>query len=315
MVLKVELLSEEMMIKPSSPTPPHLKTLKLSFIDQTSPPIFQNYIFFFNHATADSSQLLKQSLSKVLTLFYPLAGRIKGNDFIDCSDDGALWVEARVHGFLKDVVGNPLMEELEKFLPIETQNNGNNDSELLLGVRVNYFLDGGIAVAVCVSHKIGDGLSLINFVNAWAVTAREGDAAAGKIPPPNFGLVSSLFPPTTMDLSQFGFSPTLGVAREKIVTRRVVFDKEKLAALKKSAAAESSRVGNPTRVEALSAFMWKQFSWTAQRNDFIDCSDDGALWVEARVHGFLKDVVENPLMEELNKFLPVEPYIKAMMGS
>ncbi|XP_019158862.1 PREDICTED: vinorine synthase-like [Ipomoea nil] len=283
MVLKVELLSEEMMIKPSSPTPPHLKTLKLSFIDQTSPPIFQNYIFFFNHATADSSQLLKQSLSKVLTLFYPLAGRIKGNDFIDCSDDGALWVEARVHGFLKDVVGNPLMEELEKFLPIETQNNGNNDSELLLGVRVNYFLDGGIAVAVCVSHKIGDGLFLINFVNAWAVTAREGDATAGKIPPPNFGLVSSLFPPTTMDLSQFGFSPTLGVAREKIVTRRVVFDKEKLAALKKSAAAESSRVGNPTRVEALSAFMWKQFR-EASRKKSQDASMKKTLWAAQGVN-------------------------------
>ncbi|XP_019159448.1 PREDICTED: vinorine synthase-like isoform X2 [Ipomoea nil] len=262
MVLKVELLSKEMMMKPSSPTPPHLKTFKLSFLDQISPPCFIPLIFFFHDAAANgeddhrvcSSQLLKQSLSKVLTLFYPLAGRIKGNDFIDCSDDGALWVEARVHGFLKDVVENPLMEELEKFLP-----KTSDDSELMLGVQVNYFLDGGIAIGVWVSHKIADALSLVNFVNAWAVIAREGDAAAGKISPPNFGLMSSLFPPTTMDLSGSGFSPTFGMTREKIVTKRVVFDKEKLAALKKSAAAESSGVGNPTRVEALSAFMWKNF--------------------------------------------------------
>nr|GMD38533.1 vinorine synthase-like [Ipomoea batatas] len=250
-----------MMIKPSSPTPPHLKTLKLSFLDQTSPPFFAPFIFFFHHGTTDdhgrSSQLLKQSLSKVLTLFYPLAGRIKGNDFIDCSDEGALWVEARVHGFLKDVVENPLMEELEKFLPLEPHNG--DDSKLMLAVQVNYFLEGGIGVAVCVSHKIGDALSVVNFVNAWAVTAREGDAAV--ISPPNFGLVSSLFPPTTEDLTGSGFSSTLGMAtREKIVTRRVVFDKQNLAALKKSAAAESSRVGNPTRVEALSAFLWKEAS-------------------------------------------------------
>nr|GMD33562.1 vinorine synthase-like [Ipomoea batatas] len=259
MVLKVELVSKEMMIKPSSPTPPHLKTLKLSFLDQTSPPVFIPLIFFFHHAPVDdhdrSSQLLKQSLSKVLTLFYPLAGRIKGNDFIECSDDGALWVEARVHGFLKDVIENPLMEELEKFLPVEPYNG--DGSELIVGVQINYFVDGGIAVGVCMSHKIADGLSLVNFVNAWGVTAREGDAAG--ISPPNFGLATSLFPPTTMDLPGSRISPTLGMTREKIVTRRVVFDKENLAALKKSAAAESSGVGDPTRVEALSAFLWKHF--------------------------------------------------------
>ncbi|XP_019158860.1 PREDICTED: vinorine synthase-like [Ipomoea nil] len=275
MVLKVELLSKEMMMKPSSPTPPHLKTFKLSFLDQISPPCFIPLIFFFHDAASNgeddhrvcSSQLLKQSLSKVLTLFYPLAGRIKGNDFIDCSDDGALWVEARVHGFLKDVVENPLMEDLEKFLPIEPYSS--DDSELLLGVKVNYFLDGGIAIGVCVSHKIADTHSLVNFVNAWAVTAREGDAGGGKISPPNFRLVTSLFPPTTTDLSGL---PTLGLIREKVVvTKRVVFDKEKLAALKKSAAAESSGVGNPTRVEALSAFLWKHFR-EARRKKSHDAS-------------------------------------------
>nr|GMD30148.1 vinorine synthase-like [Ipomoea batatas] len=218
------------MIKPSSPTPPHLKTFKLSFLDQNAPPIFIPLILFFHHAPpADdhgrSSQLLKQSLSKVLTQFYPLAGRIKGNDLVDCSDEGALWVEARVHGFLKDVVENPLMEELEKFLPVEPSNS--EGSELIVGVQINYFLDGGIAVGVCMSHKIADGHSLVNFVNAWAVTAREGDAAG--ISPPNFG--------------------------------RVVFDKENIAALKKSVAAKSSGMGerDPTRVEAISAFLWKHF--------------------------------------------------------
>nr|GLL34881.1 vinorine synthase-like isoform X1 [Ipomoea trifida] len=261
MVLKVEFLSKELMIKPSSPTPPHLKTFKLSFLDQIAPPFFIPLIFFFHHAApADdhgrSSQLLKQSLSKVLTLFYPLAGRIKGNDFVDCSDDGALWVEARVHGFLKDVVENPLMEELEKFVPVEPY-SGDNDSELMLGVQVNYFLDGGIAVGVCVSHKIADALSVVNFVNAWAVTARVGDAA--RISPPNLGFGSNFFPATTMGLPGSGFSPALGLTTEKIVTKRVVFDKENLAALKRSAAAESSGVGDPTRVEALSAFLWKHF--------------------------------------------------------
>lgn len=43
------------------------------------------------------SNLLKSSLSTTLTRFYPLAGRISDDFSVDCSDAGALYVEAEDH--------------------------------------------------------------------------------------------------------------------------------------------------------------------------------------------------------------------------
>ncbi|CAK9141166.1 unnamed protein product [Ilex paraguariensis] len=50
------------------------------------------------------------------------------------------------------------------------------------------------------------------------------------------------------------------ISKEKIVTRRFVFDKSKLETLKKSAcSATESTVKDPTRVEAVSTFIWSHF--------------------------------------------------------
>ncbi|MBA0759498.1 hypothetical protein Gotri_022382 [Gossypium trilobum] len=43
------------------------------------------------------SQLVKESLSQTLTLFYPFVGRIKDHLSISCNDEGAYYVEARVN--------------------------------------------------------------------------------------------------------------------------------------------------------------------------------------------------------------------------
>ncbi|KAA8542164.1 hypothetical protein F0562_023316 [Nyssa sinensis] len=59
----------------------------------------------------------------------------------------------------------------------------------------------------------------------------------------------------------------IGITKEKIVTRRFVFDKMKLAKLKEAAATATaaasggggSQLKDPTRVEAVSAFIWKHF--------------------------------------------------------
>lgn len=52
-------------------------------------------------------QLLKQSVSKTLTHFYPLAGRIKGHLSIDCNDQGAYYVEARTNSHLNHFLNSP----------------------------------------------------------------------------------------------------------------------------------------------------------------------------------------------------------------
>lgn len=80
----VEITSRKI-IKPSSPTPYHLKTLKLSLLDQLFPPTLYGPLVFLytNHwhgadFVSKASKRLQESLSKTLVLFYPLAGRLKG---------------------------------------------------------------------------------------------------------------------------------------------------------------------------------------------------------------------------------------------
>ncbi|XP_024195275.1 stemmadenine O-acetyltransferase isoform X2 [Rosa chinensis] len=116
MNIEVELISEEI-IKPSSSTPDDLRHYQLSFLDQLSPPVYNPLVLFyeFNDETMPSvteiSNHLKKSLAEVLTLFYPLAGRIADNKFVDCNDEGIPYVEAHVKCELSEVLNNPVPGE------------------------------------------------------------------------------------------------------------------------------------------------------------------------------------------------------------
>ncbi|CAK9172671.1 unnamed protein product, partial [Ilex paraguariensis] len=267
MALNVEIVSKEM-IKPSSPTPHHLKSLKLSLLDQIAPPVYVPIILFYplqlgsKIDPTQKNKSLKQSLSEILTQFYPLSGRIKDDFFIDCDDTGVVYVEAQVHAQLSEVIAEPSMEELKQFLPVEPYSSTGTVKETLLAIQINFFDCGGMAIGVNMSHKIADGSSLITFMNAWASKSR-GDSL-------NLGLdfdIDSPFPPR--DLS--GFIPNAVISKEKIVTRRFVFDKSKLEILKKSACSGAeSIVKDPTRVEAVSAFIWSHFMQVANANAKMD---------------------------------------------
>lgn len=84
MDMKVQIISKEA-IKPSTSTPPHLKTYKLSLFDQLAPPVYIPIILFYSAAGENSSRKsvhLKNSLSKTLTKFYPFAGRVKADGLL-----------------------------------------------------------------------------------------------------------------------------------------------------------------------------------------------------------------------------------------
>nr|XP_027109128.1 vinorine synthase-like [Coffea arabica] len=263
MAANLEILSIEM-IKPSSPTPHHLRNHNISLLDQLAPPIYIPLIFFYQPSQlhtykdhAQISQFLKRSLSNVLSKFYPLAGRISSNNVsIDCNDAGALFVEAQVHSNLLQVTEKPSTEDMKQYLPLELNGGGlpmNKANTLLLAVQSNLFDCGGLAISVQISHIIADGITSVTFINAWAASCRE-DA---EIPQCSFDL-ASLFPPR--DLANCDLTPTTGT--KKIATKRFVFDKEKLGILKQAAAAAASpesQVNESTRVEAVSAFFWKHF--------------------------------------------------------
>ncbi|KAK4424808.1 Vinorine synthase [Sesamum alatum] len=252
----LKVISKEI-IKPSSETPHHLRKLKLSYLDQLAPPVYVPLIFFYqvdesralttsNHLQL--SQRLKQSLSNTLTSFYPLAGRIQDSSVIDCNDAGAEFIEARVQAQLKDALQEPIIQQL-KYLPADAA-AGSLPGAALIVVKITFFDCGGMAVGVCVSHKLADCVCIMAFMNAWAASCR-GEAESRLM---SFDLVT-YFP--SRDFPGSDSNLPFPTSKEELVTKRFVFDKEKLAALKDAATTPS--VKDPTKVEVVSAFIWKHF--------------------------------------------------------
>ncbi|KAB1223736.1 Vinorine synthase [Morella rubra] len=264
-VMNVQIISKEM-IKPSSPTPHHLRNFKLSFLDQIAPPCYIPVIFFYrskqDHQNVDQferSCLLKKSLAETLTRLYPLAGMLVDQDFyVDCNDEGVEYIQAQVPCKLAEVLQKPNVgNDLVPLLPF-TPYHGFTElgKKVLLAVQYNSFDCGGVAIGVVVSHKIADGTSMGTFVNAWAGTSRGSTAVIN----PSFNAATH-FPPVETS----GF--VLGKPMEKIVTRRFVFDKSSIDALRKEGSvAFGPTERGPSRVEAVSAFMWKRFMAVTRSN-------------------------------------------------
>ncbi|XP_062109525.1 stemmadenine O-acetyltransferase-like [Humulus lupulus] len=266
-VVEIEVISNEI-IKPNSPTPDHLRRYKLSSLDQISPKVYNPLLFFyelngtddpddehhkFNNITFISNHL-KKSLSEVLALFYPLAGRqLKGDLIVDCNDEGVPFLEAKVKGqSISDAIKAPIASDHNKFLPFKLDEVG----EFALGVQLNVFESGGIVIGVCISHKLADALSSIMFVKTWVATAR---GEADTIAPPEF-VSATLFPPKNLR----SYDSTVGITRKNIIAKRFIFDSTAIETLKTKL---SDQDRAPSRVEALSTFIWSRFMAATYKSD------------------------------------------------
>ncbi|KAI4311368.1 hypothetical protein MLD38_036271 [Melastoma candidum] len=235
-------------IKPSSPTPPHLRRHDLCFLDQTGVPLFMPYAVCYEKDDLDLKEklsLIKGSLSEVLTVFYPLAGRVVGNLYVDCNDQGVPYKEARVQTKLSTILEDPDPNELQNLQPFQLYDL----QGLAAAVQVNLFECGGIAIGLCISHKVGDALSSSNFLKAWSAFARGNRSPVDWVTPLFDG--ASLFPPLREPdpmLEKF-----VQIVKEGFRSKRFVFDAESLSKLqtKYADAAENK----PTRIEALMGFL------------------------------------------------------------
>ncbi|KAI5417712.1 spermidine hydroxycinnamoyl transferase [Lathyrus oleraceus] len=120
---------------------------------------------------------LKDSLSKILVQFYPLAGRLqnKGNGRFDleCNAMGVQFIEAETSSTLSDLGDfspssnnycHYLFPHIDYTLPMQ---------ELpLLIVQLTKFKCGGISISLLISHIVADGQSVTHFISEWAQVAR-----------------------------------------------------------------------------------------------------------------------------------------------
>ncbi|KAI3458348.1 hypothetical protein Pfo_015011 [Paulownia fortunei] len=262
MAVAVEVISRET-IKPSNPTPDHLKTFKGSLLDLLNPQSYVPFVFFYaNNNNQNSSEIknfilerrqtLKRSMSETLTRFYPIAGKVKDNIHIDCNDDGVYYVEAEVNDHLSNFLNLPDHKMIHKLLPFHPTTAELSSKFLyLFMLQVNFFECGGIAIGLYMSHQLIDGQSLATFLKAWAASARE----SSKVIDPSF-ISTSLFQPTLTEEALVVRPYPLD--ENKSATRRFVFGASDLARLKeKAAASTSSSTKGPTRVTAVMALIWK----------------------------------------------------------
>ncbi|KAL8150042.1 epi-neemfruitin B 7-O-acetyltransferse L7AT-like [Apium graveolens] len=259
-MMKVEIISEEN-IKPSSATPQHLKIFKLCLLDHLIPAPFVPMVLYFpindNGATKhvhvqERLVLLKQSLSQTLTRFYPLAGIIKDDLCIDCNDQGAYFAVAKVSYSLYQFLEHPNLQLISSFLPCELGFTGSSSGVQATHIQVNTFECGGIAIALCISHKVLDGASLYTFLKAWSGIACESE----KVVNPDF-VGSLLFPTDELWLKDASMVMWGSLFKKgKCTTRRFVFDTSAIATLKTMTSGKIA-VQHPTRVEAVSGFLWK----------------------------------------------------------
>ncbi|XP_051143397.1 stemmadenine O-acetyltransferase-like [Andrographis paniculata] len=249
-------------IKPSSPTPAHLRTYKLSMIDQTCAPHFIPILLLFpprpdndRHRTTEQ---LKYSLSIILTRFYPFAGRAnQDNHSVDCSDAGVDFTVAEFPGHLHDVI-NSSQDLLLHLFPMKLDFEYVKAQSGVVFVQVNYFECGAIAVATLASHQVADLTTMVNFLKAWAGTNRGSKQEVC----PNY-ISQILFPHKNELLGQKVSNS--GSTTGKWGMRRYVFDSIAISSLK-----AKTGLKNPTRVEAVSAFLWKCFMEASLKNGKSD---------------------------------------------
>ncbi|EOA15505.1 hypothetical protein CARUB_v10004825mg [Capsella rubella] len=257
--MKVETISKEI-IKPSSATPNDLRTLQLSIYDHILPPIYTVAFLFYTKddlvsQEQNTSHKLKTSLSKTLTKFYPLAGRINGVT-VECNDEGAVFVEARVDncplsGFLR----SPDYKALQQLLPLDIVQNPYEAAATwpLLMVKATYFQCGGMSIGICITHKIADAASISTFVRFWAATARgENDAVMEN---PEF-VAANFYPPAN---EAFRLPMDEQANKRSNITKRFVFPASKLEELRNNVASIEA-LDRPTRVESVTALIWKCFA-------------------------------------------------------
>ncbi|CAI8613619.1 unnamed protein product [Vicia faba] len=181
--MAVSIISQSIVI-PSKPTPnPKLFSLCEQIKLRTHAPLL--YVYNPHNNISTFLETLRNSLSKVLVIYYPLAGRlswIKGERWeLNCNGKGAVLLEAKCETNLKDLgdfVPNNLVSQLipniNYDVPIE-------DVPLLV-VQLTRFRCGGYTLGVALCRAATDGTAAMRFMRSWAKLARGENISPNDFP-------------------------------------------------------------------------------------------------------------------------------------
>ncbi|CAI9098756.1 OLC1v1035455C1 [Oldenlandia corymbosa var. corymbosa] len=174
----VFLRSVSHIVKPAEPTPEEV--MYLSDCDQIKPLTHAPTIYFYRPSFYSSLEeivpILKDSLSKVLVKFYPLAGRLHWTDGgrveLHCNSMGALLIEAESNLTIDDFGDFRPSPEIRSLIPSVDYNVTPIHEVPLLVAQVTKLKCGGIGFGAGMSHIVVDGQSAVHFVFEWSKIAR-----------------------------------------------------------------------------------------------------------------------------------------------
>ncbi|KAL8107479.1 hypothetical protein AgCh_024045 [Apium graveolens] len=250
--------TSQTVVRPALSTPSNLKPYNLSSVDVHTPNIYIPIVLFFPCPSASAHTLankanyadrLKRSLAQTLTTYYPFAGRLSSSGtYVDCNDHGVEFLESQVTCTMSEILENPRNHSSLSplFRPGSVWNalniNNNNSSPLMI-VQLNHFECGGIAMAVSVTHRITDGCGLCTFLAHWASVCSQ----SGEQVEPHY--VSRPYESVLTPIELYS-------SENNWITKRFVFHNSNLANIK-SMVSKQGLVENPTRVEVLTALLYK----------------------------------------------------------
>ncbi|CAL5191699.1 unnamed protein product [Lathyrus oleraceus] len=254
--MEIELVSRET-IKPSSPTPSHLRIYPLSFIDNKF--VFNIPLLFFYNPNESSDQnskisQLKKSLSHVLSKYYIFAGRLKDKINIECNDQGVSFLVTNIKNKLSDILKHPEEKMLNPLFADGLQWKEGYPSEALVSIQINCFECGGMVISICMYHKCGDASTLINFMKEWAIISQKLEKGNGEelliLPFPLLEGGASIFPQKNLPI----FPEFFHQRQENVVCKRFAFQPSVIKFLKELAS--SSSVPHPSRVLVVKAWIY-----------------------------------------------------------
>ncbi|XP_015937817.1 omega-hydroxypalmitate O-feruloyl transferase [Arachis duranensis] len=262
--LVVRQIGEPMKVKPSEETQKGLYFL--SNLDQNiAVPVKTVYCFkSSSRGNEEAPQVIKDSLSKILVPYYPMAGTLilskEGKLIVDCTEEGAVFVEAEAECNIEDIgdLTKPDPHNLGKL--VYSVPGATNILQMpLMTAQVTKFKCGGFSLGLNMIHCMKDGICAMEFVNAWSNVAR---GLSLKVPPYLDRSMLRARDPPKIEFEHTEFeqiedvSNTNKLYEEEMIYKSFTFDPNKLEHLKKMAT-QDGVLKKCTSFEALSGFVWR----------------------------------------------------------
>jgi len=219
---------------------------------------------------------MKASLQKLLEYYPTMTGKLifrpSGGVDIQCSNEGALMIEASADGALSEINILENQIPLSIYTPMDLSTP---TTEPVCKFQLTYFTDGGLAIGFTGFHCILDGTSLFEFLTNWGAMHRGQPIL---VPVENRSLLISEGNPPSMEHEEFFVRPPAPPVSDSDpkpqpppapVTKSIIaeFPVEILNKLKEDCSVDLPEGSWISTNDALSALIWQRILTVRGHND------------------------------------------------